>query len=200
MIPAYEAATRQMFQQTSTTLERGLAIMSANPQLQAMSTQMMKMGEAIASLSAEVSQLRAVVNAAGAGVTQNNGNIQQQHGGAGGGPPPPPPVVGIRDEIAALCHAQRYEEAFTKAVSANAGEVVLFACKNADSGAIFNGQSDVLISQPIMICLMQQLGAVLVSVENAEDIRTILSWLQEIAVTIDPTNTNIQRRKSYIDS
>ena len=51
------------------------------------------------------------------------------------------------------------------------------------------------ISQPILICLLQQLGAVLVTASDVGDIKTILTWLQEIAVTIDPTNPNIQRRK-----
>ena len=51
------------------------------------------------------------------------------------------------------------------------------------------------ISQPILICLFQQLGAVLVTASDVGDIKTILTWLQEIAVTIDPTNPNIQRRK-----
>lgn len=34
--------------------------------------------------------------------------------------------------------------------------------------------------------------AVLVSTTDTGDIKMILSWLQEIAVTIDPTNSNIQ--------
>ena len=202
MIPAYEAATRQMFQQTSTSLERGLAQMSANqtnaaaPQLQAMSSQMLKMSEAITSLSAEVSQLRAVVNSSG--VSQNGSTQQQQQQGGGVGSPPP---LGVRDEIKAFCQAKRYEEAFTKAVSASDGDIVLFACKSADSGAVFNGENGaVSVSQPILICLMQQLGAVLVTAKDAGDIKVILSWLQEIAVTIDPTNANIQRRKLFIYS
>lgn len=194
MIPSYEAATREMFQQTSTSLEKGLAQMSVNhqnasvPTIQQMSKQMMKMGEAIQSLSAEVKHLRGDVNAHNA-ATQNGSNPGQ--------PPPAPQPVGVRDEITALCQAQRYEEAFTKAVSASDGEIVLFACQQSDAAAVFNGEAS-SISQPILICLLQQLGAVLVTATDAEDIKTILTWLQEIAVTIDPSNTNIQRHVASV--
>lgn len=194
MIPAYEAATRLMFQQTSTSLEQGLAKMSENqtnaaaPTLQAMLTQMSKMNEAIQSLSTEVAPLRGSVYANSVNQT-NCVPCELQEAAA--------QPIGIRDEIVALCQAQRYEEAFTKAVSASNGDVVLFACKNSDAEAVFNG--DVHISQPIMICLLQQLGAVLVLVPttDADDIKTILLWLQEIAVTIDPSNISIQRRKIF---
>lgn len=189
MIPAYEAATSQMFQQTSTSLEKGLAQMSVNHSnasastLQAMSNQMMKMGEAIQSLTAELAQLRGDIKA-----NSENGAATKSQ------PSAPQPPMGIRNEITALCQAQRYEEAFTKAVSASDGEIVLFACQQADSAAVF-GNGEVSISQPILICLLQQLGAVLVTASDVGDIKTILTWLQEIAVTIDPTNPNIQRRK-----
>jgi hypothetical protein len=192
MIPAYEAATRQMFEQTSMSLEQGLAQMSMNqtnvsaPALQAMANQMTNMSEGIQLLSVEVARLRRAVDASGA--SQTNGNVREIQDGT-------PLFLGIRDEIAALCQAQRYDEAFTKAVSASDGDLVLYACKKADVEAVFNGE--VSISQPIMICLLQQLGAVLVPATDAGDIKTILKWLQEIAVTIDPSNINIQRRKFF---
>ena len=194
MIPAYEAATREMFHQTSTSLEKGLAQMSVNhqnasvPTMQEMSKQMMKMGEAIQSLSAEVKHLRGDVNAHNA-ATQNGSTPGQQ--------PPAPQPMGVRNEITSLCQAQRYEEAFTKAVSASDGEIVLFACQQSDSATVFNGEAS-SISQPILICLLQQLGAVLVTATDAEDIKTILTWLQEIAITIDPSNTNIQRHVASV--
>jgi len=202
MIPAYEAATRQMFQQTSTSLEQGLAQMSVSmnqsnnasaPVLEAMSAQMMKMSEVISSLSAEVVQLRGAVNAVSSdGGNQPNGNTNQQGGPGTQQQQQQQASMGIRNEVMALCQAQRYEEMFTKAVSANDGGIVLFACKNTDSTQVFNG-AKVGISQPILICLMQQLGAVLVSATDAGDVKIILNWLQEIAVTIDPANVNIQR-------
>lgn len=163
---------------------------SMAPTLQTMANQMIKMGEAIHALTAEVTQLRGAIHNVGA-VGQNDG---AEKPGAASLPRP----VGARDEVAALCRSGRYEEAFTKAVSASDGDLVLFACKNADAGVVFGsiGEGAVTISQPILICLMQQLGAVLLSAKDAGDVKVILNWLQEIAVTIDPTNVNIQRRES----
>ncbi|KAL9189486.1 hypothetical protein ACHAXT_009161 [Thalassiosira profunda] len=186
-IPACEAAAREMFRQTEAALERGLRQMAARPSdeaeaaptLRALAAQVAEMTKAVQALSAEVVQLRVAVNGGGAGTPK--------------AAPPPGPLkpAGVRPEIAALCRARRYEEAFTQAVSASDGAVVLFACQNADATAVFDGEAS--ISQPILICLMQQLGAVLVTSADPEDVKTILTWLQEIAVTIDPSNPNIQR-------
>ncbi len=187
MIPAYEAATRRMFEQTSTSLEKGLAELSANqgnnlaPTIQAVSTEMKNVSEVVATLAAEVVKLRKIHSS---GVKQNDIPPQIEV---------PQRPLEVCDEIKTLCQSHRYEEAFTKAVSASDGEIVLIACKTADSAAVFNGE--VAISQPILLCLLQQLGAVLVSATETDDIKTILNWLQEIAVTIDPTHVHIQRRK-----
>ena len=190
MIPAYESATRQMFHQISTSVEKGLAQRPANDasssaSLQAMSEQMMKMAVAIQTLSNEVVELRGEVKAGkkANAVAQQSQQTQTK--------------TDVRAEIVALCRSNRFEEAFTKAVSASDGEVVLFACKNADSSAVFGGDS-VGISQPILICLMQQLGAILVSTTDAADFKILLTWLQEIAVTIDPTDASIQRHVASV--
>lgn len=190
MIPAYEAATRQMFEQTSIALEKGLQELAVNqantltPTMQAVSTEMKNVNAVVAMLAAEVAKLRTEITVSS---TKQADEIPQQI------VVPQKRPLDIREEIKALCQANRYEEAFTKAVSASDGEIVLFACKITDSAAVFNGE--VAISQPILICLLQQLGAVLVAATETDDIKTILNWLQEIAVTIDPTNVNIQRRK-----
>lgn len=110
--------------------------------------------------------------------------------------PPQPPVLDIRDEIKMLCQSHRYEEAFTKIVSASDGEFVLYACNHIDCAAVFNGE--VSISQPILICLLQQLGAVLVSATEPGDIKTVLTWLQEVAVTIDPRDASIERHVTSV--
>jgi len=190
MIPAYESATRQMFHQISTSVEKGLAQRpaddaSSSASLQAMSEQMMKMAVAIQTLSNEVVELRGELKAGG----KANAAVQQSQ--------KTQTKPDVRAEIVALCRSNRFEEAFTKAVSASDGEVVLFACKNADSSAVFGGDS-VGISQTILICLMQQLGAILVTTTDAAEIKILLAWLQEIAVTIDPTDVSIQRHVASV--
>jgi len=190
MIPAYESATRQMFHQISTSVEKGLAQKPANDasssaSLQAMSEQMMKMAVAIQTLSNEVVELRGEVKARGEAHAAAQQSQQAKT------------KPDVRGEIVTLCRDGRFEEAFTKAVSASDGEIVLFACKSADSTAVFGGDS-VGISQPILICLMQQLGAILVSTTDAADFKILLAWLQEIAVTIDPTNAQYQRHVASV--
>ena len=187
MIPAYEAATTQMFHQISKSVDQGLAQIAINqsqtssPSMEAMSIQMAKMAEAIQTLSAEIAQLKA------GGITSNANGTQPTT------KPVQPKQPDIRQEILLLCQSRRYEEAFTKAVSAANGDIVVFTCKNADITAAFSGE--VTLSQTILICLMQQLGAVLISATDPGDFKIIVTWLQEIAVTIDPTNESIQRRE-----
>lgn len=187
IIPAYEAATTQMFHEVSKSIDQALAQMAANqsqpstPSMEAMSIQMAKMADAIQTLSAEINQLKA-----GGGATNVNGT---QHVTKVTEPKQPD----IRQEILSLCQSRRYEEAFTKAVSAANGDIVVYTCKHADITAAFSGE--VTLSQTILICLMQQLGAVLISATDPGDFKIIVTWLQEIAVTIDPTNESIQRRK-----
>lgn len=186
LIPSYEAATTQMFHQISKSVDQGVAQIANSqsrvpqPSIEAMSMQMTKMAEAIKTLSSEIAQLKA----GGAAITKNGSQSASK---------PQPKQTDVRQEILALCRARQYEEAFTKAVSAANGDIVVFTCKSSDITAAFNGE--VTLSQTILICLMQQLGAVLVSVTDPTDFKTIVMWLQEIAVTIDPTNENIQRRE-----
>jgi len=186
MIPAYESATRQMFYQISSSVEIGLAKRFESEDSSSASLQagLMQMSVAIQALSKEVAELRGEVKAGGKANVAAHQTQQTQ-------------TTDIRTEILALCRSNRYEEAFTKAVSASDGEVVLFACKNADSSAVFGGNS-VAISQPILICLMQQLGTILVSTTDAADFKILLAWLQEVAVTIDPTDASIQRHVNTV--
>jgi enhancer of mRNA-decapping protein 4 len=186
MIPAYESATRQMFYQISSSVEIGLAKRFESEDSSSTSLQagLMQMSVAIQALSKEVAELRGEVKAGGKANVAAHQTQQTQ-------------TTDIRTEILALCRSNRYEEAFTKAVSASDGEVVLFACKNADSSAVFGGNS-VAISQPILICLMQQLGTILVSTTDAADFKILLAWLQEVAVTIDPTDASIQRHVNTV--
>ena len=187
LIPAYEAATTQMFHQIAKSVDQGLAKIAASqssqPSIETVSKQMAKMAEAIQTLSSEIAQLKSE----GVNPVTNNATRQVAKQAQS-------KQADIRQEILALCQSRRYEDAFAKAVSAANGDVVVFTCKNADITAVgFDGE--VTLSQTILICLMQQLGAVLVSATDPADFKIIVTWLQEIAVTIDPTNESIQRRE-----
>ena len=179
-----------MFQQTSVSLEKGLSHISTsmenatNPTLETMQRHMVKMTEAMTALQTEVVELRAAVaNSASASTSVHATS--------------PPKPTSVRDEISSLCSTDRFEEAFTKAVSASDGGVVLFTCKSCDIGTVFS-PGGVSISQPILICLLQQLGAVLVNTADPDDMKIVLQWLQEIAVTIDPNAPDIQRHVASV--
>jgi len=49
-----------------------------------------------------------------------------------------------------------------------------------------------MLSQHILLCLAQQLGALLPNA-SGPDLRCCLTWLQDVAVTLDPNNPNIAR-------
>lgn len=176
MIPAFEAATNQMFSQVAASLESQAAPAQTNHEMSAKIDALTAM---VQSLSLEVSNLRK--SAGGepsspqtAAPTQKMDQIQR-----------------MRSEILAALQIGNYEVAFTKALSASTAEMAVFCCRNSNLENVLGGSKPTL-SQPILLCLMQQLGAVLVTSTEA-DLATELAWLQEIALTLDPTDENIHR-------
>jgi hypothetical protein len=103
-----------------------------------------------------------------------------------------------RAQILAMLQARQYERAFTLAVTTTSsgsvgGEGIstaIFCCSQAPDDA-----RTVLyqLSQPILLCLMQQLGTSLVVPATAKpDVSIELTWLQEIAMALDPGNSQIR--------
>ncbi|CAJ1965694.1 unnamed protein product [Cylindrotheca closterium] len=112
-------------------------------------------------------------------------------------PMPPPPQMDpnemARNEIVMSLRQQQYEAAFTRALSTKTPEMAVFCCNRADMGIVMAGNPPVL-SQTVMLILMQNLGAALNSPNNNEmDVQTELTWLQECALTLDPSDPSIQR-------
>ena len=98
-----------------------------------------------------------------------------------------------RNEIVMLLRQQQYEAAFTKALSTKTPEMAVFCCNRADMGVVMAGNPPVL-SQTVMLILMQNLGAALNAPNNNEmDVQTELTWLQECALTLNPADPSIQR-------
>lgn len=176
MIPAFEAATKQMFSQFATSLEGRAAPAQANNEMNAKIDALTAMVQA---LSLEVSNLRKAAS-----------------GSSPPSKPPQPPqqvdqIQRMRSEILAALQIGNYEVAFTKALSASTAEMAVFCCRNSNLENVLGGNKPAL-SQPILLCLMQQLGAVLVTSTEA-DLATELAWLQEIALTLDTSDESIQR-------
>jgi hypothetical protein len=173
-IPAFEAVTQQMFSQITDSLERKLQSHQnneTNAKIDALTAM-------VQALSVEVAKLK----------EENISNKTELS-------PPKQTAIDqiqvVRSEILTLLHSRNYELAFTKAVSATTADMAVFVCKNANLSEVLGGSSSAL-SQPILLCLMQQLGAVLVS-SNESDLQIELLWLQEIALTLDTSDEKIQR-------
>jgi enhancer of mRNA-decapping protein 4 len=179
LVPAFESATRQMFLQVASSLEKGLATQQPTDSMEGLTAKLDEMARAMESLSLEVAQLRSAV-ASSQGVRPAS-----PFGATSRAVPPPDSKQATRDGIIALLQKQDYEAAFTKALTASTVDMAVFCCKNSSVSDVLGGSSPAL-TQPILLCLMQQLGAVLVSSKD-DELQMILVWLQEIGLTLDPT-------------
>ena len=211
LIPTLESVTGQVFAQISTHLDQQAeaaqaAVVAAaaskkelqepNKDLEAISKQLTTMTSLVAKLTDEVQGLRSIV------LAQREGSAST--GGAAGieaGETRAPPSVtskknameALRNEILALLEQKEYENAFTKAVAASSTELTYFCCSSADLNAVLGGAAPTL-SQPILLCLMQQLGTILMSAQRDTAIlQLVLEWLQEIALSLHPSNPQIQQ-------
>jgi enhancer of mRNA-decapping protein 4 len=149
-----------------------------------MSARLDSMARAVEALTAEVIQLRAVVKAQGAGTDTTRGMLVQQRQQVD-------PMEEMRHQILTLLQARNYEKAFTVALSASTADMAVFCCRHANLSDCLGGSTPG-VSQPILLCLMQQLGANIASSSSA-DLQTELAWLQEIALILDPSDHSIVR-------
>ena len=119
----------------------------------------------------------------------------------GGGVPPGSPAVDpvqmLVREISSLLERREYEQAFTRALSASDSDVAIYTCREADIAAVLQGPGGPALSQPILLCLMQQLGAVLAAT-SGPTLQTVLVWLQDIAVTLNPADPSIVRHAGKV--
>lgn len=192
MIPAFEAVSRQMFSQVSSSLEKGMAQKSgtvgdADPkQLEAISNQLTTMTSLVQQLTSEVESLRQQVSEQGG--RPRAGSMPSS---VGGGSVDHQQM--LEQEVLALLGSKQYEAAFTKALSASTVEMALFVCRHADLSDVLGGNSPAL-SQPILLCLMHQLGTSVVTASDTNtNLQTELTWLQEISLSINPADESMRR-------
>lgn len=179
LVPSIEAITGQVLTQVSQSLEKFESKDSAeNEKMKAMSAQ-------ITSLTAMVEKLTQDVGTLRSSLTQK----QPQQGAVTPTPPVPNDTEALKAEVKALLQDKKYEAAFTKAVSASTTEMAVFCCSNADISEVL-GDDQIRLSQPILICLMQQLGTVVGSSKQS-DLKVELEWLQDIALSLDPKDKRI---------
>ena len=182
MVPAYESGTRQMFEQISSSIDAGLELKQRDRDetakiMDGMVKRMDAMGKTIEVLIKAVAQLQ----------TGASPPVKS---------PPKTPEPSAADKleilsrkIVELLRANEFEKAFTHALSVSNSSMALFVCKHSDLSVVVESDTPKL-SQPIMLCLMQQLGADLATDEN---LSIKLAWLQSMALTLDPQNESISK-------
>ncbi|KAG7349893.1 WD40 region of Ge1, enhancer of mRNA-decapping protein [Nitzschia inconspicua] len=197
LVPTLESVVGQVLQQIQRSMpppppDQSKALELVMQQLASMSAKM-------DALTKEVQVLRTAVSAqTSANAIRGPSPQHPQSAPGSGGPPMDAPATQemqleqLRHSITSLLQEGKFEAAFTKAVSASTADMTLFCCSRADITKVFGGTAPTL-SQPIMLCVMQQLGAALAKTSNPADIETELSWLQEIALSLNPREPSIQR-------
>jgi enhancer of mRNA-decapping protein 4 len=186
LVPALESMTSQVLQHVKMGMPPPPP--DQTKVLEILTQQLAAMNTKLDGMSKELKVLRTTPS--GGGNPNNPPSVAQQQQ-----PPPqrpPPQMEIIRNEINTLLQQRNYEAAFTKALSASTADMAVYACSRADLANVM-GVNPPALSQPILLCLMQQLGAALVVSSNASDLQTELLWLQEIALTLNPTDPNIRR-------
>ena len=131
--------------------------------------------QAAAAAAQAAQQTRGSASAAGgspAQKTNNDGNNDLQ----------------IRNMIDVLLSKGKFEEAFTKAVATTTPQMTVYCCARSDLRKVL---TDGVLSQPILICLMQQLSAALAKSQSPQELQIELAWLQEITLTINPNDPAI---------
>jgi len=192
LVPALESISGQLVQQI------GLPPPTSPDQFklfQAISQQLANMTAKVDSLTNEVQALRTIVSdqAAAAACTTTGNNSQENINSKALAQQTVGGLDQIRNDIDMLISKGKYEEAFTKAVATTTPMMAVYCCSRSDLGKVLQGASTALLSQPILICLMQQLSAALVGTQSAKEFQIELAWLQEIALTMNPQDASIQQ-------
>jgi len=200
VVPSLQSITGQVLQQVQRSMPKpppppkddSKLLAALVQQLQAMTSKMDALSAEVQGLRKTVSEQAAAAQAQAAAVAQ-----QRRSAAASAGNNPAQnnnnsnranTELQIRNQIDALLSKGKYEEAFTKAVATTTPQMAVFCCARSDLRKVL---SDGVLSQPILICLMQQLSAALANTQTAQELQIELAWLQEITLTLNPIDPSI---------
>ena len=187
LIPAFESVSGQMFAQISSSLDGGMSKSGASDsKLDEITSQLVTMTSMVKQLSSEVDSLRNTM-----AEQSMRGRAESLASSAGIATAAEQQQV-LEQEVMALLGERQYEAAFTKAMSASTIEMALFVCRKADMSSVLGGQSPSL-SQPILLCLMHQLGTSVVAAKDVNNLQTELEWLTEVSLSIIPNDESMKR-------
>lgn len=194
LIPSYEQATQQMLQQIGGVLEGGIqkSHQDQNESIQLLKTEIDGMASSLANLTGALESLSVKVNHVCNSLAQS---VEETRVRQVALPPPVDPLAAAMDEIRALLASGSDERAFSRALQGGDVSLCLFVCQHADLSRLFHGDQPVL-SQGVLLCLLQRLGSAAGTGQG--DLQLTLTWLQEIAVTLDPNDPSIQNHSRKV--
>lgn len=195
LVPSLQSITGQVLQQVQASMPKpppppkddSKLLAALVQQLQAMTSKM-------DALSAEVQGLRKTVSeqasAMAAQAEATAAAAQQRRSGASAETQSSSNIdeAQTRGHIDVLLSKEKYEEAFKKAVAYTIPQMAVYCCARSDLRKVL---SDGVLSQPILICLMQQLSAALANTQSPQELQIELAWLQEMTLVMNPTDPSI---------
>ena len=192
LVPSLQSITGQVLQQVQASMPKppppkddSKILAALVQQLQAMTSKMDALSSEVQGLRKTVSEQAAAAQAAQqsrAGASAANGSPAQSNNNDGNN------ELQIRNLIDVLLSKGKFEEAFTKAVATTTPQMTVYCCARSDLQKVL---TDGVLSQPILICLMQQLSAALAKSQSPQELQIELAWLQEITLTINPNDPAI---------
>ena len=89
--------------------------------------------------------------------------------------------------------AGNFQDAFMTALGASNIGVTEFCCENVELEEVFHGEEGCVVTQTVLVCLMQQLGSsIAAGGKGGKGIFDMeAEWLQEIVLCIDPSDKDI---------
>ncbi|KAF1772222.1 WD40-repeat-containing domain [Phytophthora cactorum] len=178
LIPSFQAATQKMFEQINDTFVQGTrsAFESSGQSTSnaKVASQLEQLTKVVESLSQQVEQLSSAVNAGVGGAivpaAQSAEELQ---------------LEAQKNTVLDCLSRNDWEEAFKFALGAQNVDLVAFTCQQCDPRLVLSNRPPKL-SQMLILCLVQQLGADLV-----DDLETKLNWLRESLLVMDVRDQTI---------
>lgn len=175
LIPSLESINSQVLAKVSAKIDQ--ASIERNPEIAALSAQVKELSETVSQLSTEVKKS---LMANGVGSPPNSASSKSSAKNPNS-----------RDRIEKLLKQGQYENAFKEAFSAEDPDMTVYCCSKANLNVVLGGSKPQL-SQPIVLCVLQQLGTTVTTADES-NLRVALDWLQECAYTLDATDDRIKQ-------
>ncbi|GMH74660.1 hypothetical protein TL16_g06522 [Triparma laevis f. inornata] len=100
-------------------------------------------------------------------------------------------IAQLKESILALAQNKEFEKGFMTALGASKIELTVYCCSVMTIADIFHSATGCAVSQTVLLCLLQQLGSSIAN-SNGASFKLEIDWLQETALTVDPTNATIK--------